>query len=192
MTNSLTYGKFLIAIMMGGCSFTAMAVGDGTITFSGSIKDATCEISGGDETLPDQGADFTVTLPTVNVTALAKSGDTAGDTPFYINLSGSNCPNGKIADVIFDNASSMNIDTTTGNLKNTTATTAGGADNVQIRILNNNRTALNLTQSNSAHQSKSITANKATFTYYGQYVAVNGASSAGEVKTDVVYSIKYQ
>lgn len=184
------YPKSLFLLALAG-SFSSMGVtaNDGTITFTGEVVDATCIITGGDETRPDQGADFNVSLPQISVTALASAGQAAGDTPFHINLTGENCPNGKTANVVFERAQSTNIDSTTGYLKNTEAT--GGAQNVQVRILNNDKTPLNLTLANSSHQPQVIASNKASFKYWGQYIAVNGAAKAGTVKSDVVYSITY-
>lgn len=184
------YSKILLVAAVCGFSSSAVTANDGTISFEGTISDATCEISGGDDLNPNQSADFKVTLPKVSVTALAKDGQVAGDTPFYINLSGENCPNGKVANVIFERAQSANIDSATGYLKNTETT--GGAKNVYVRILNNNKTLLNLNQINSQHQPVTIGGNKAKFTYWGQYAAVGGAAAAGTVKTDVVYSVTYQ
>ncbi|WP_380184121.1 fimbrial protein [Kalamiella sp. sgz302252] len=181
--------SLLMLALAGGFSSMGVTANDGTITFTGNVVDATCIISGGDETNPDQGADFNVSLPHVSITALASVGQAAGDTPFHINLTGENCPNGKTANVIFERAQSSNIDSTTGYLKNTEAT--GGAENVQVRILNSDKTPLNLTLVNSNHQPQVIASNKASFKYWGQYIAVNGAAKAGTVKSDVVYSITY-
>ncbi|MBV4368043.1 fimbrial protein [Erwinia phyllosphaerae] len=183
-------GKYLLLAACVGFSSTAATANDGTITFEGKIEDATCEISGGDDIDPDQGANFTVTLPKVSVSALAKPGQFAGDTPFYINLSGENCPNGKVANVIFERAQSTNIDSATGYLKNTETT--GGARNVFVRILNHNKEGLNLTQANAQHQPVTIDSKKASFKYWGQYAAVGNAATAGTVKSDVIYSITYQ
>lgn len=173
-----------------GFSSSAVTANDGTITFEGTVSDATCTISGGDDANPNQGADFKVTLPNVSVTALAKDGQVAGDTPFYINLSGEKCPNGKVANVVFERAQSSNVDSATGYLKNTAGT--GAASKVFVRILNNDKTPLNLTEANTGHQSITIEENKAKFSYWGQYAAVGGAASAGLVTTNVVYSITYQ
>lgn len=186
----INYGNLVLLAAIYGFSSAAATANDGTITFEGKIEDATCLISGGDETNQDQGPNFKVTLPKVSTTALAASGEFAGDTPFYINLSGENCPNGKIANVIFERAQSTNIDSATGYLKNTETT--GGAKNVFIRLLNSNKAPLNLNEANSSHQPITIAGNKAQFKYWGQYVAVSAAATAGTVKSDVIYSITYQ
>jgi len=184
------YGKTLLIAAVCGFSSAAVTANDGTISFEGTISDATCEISGGDEANPSQGANFKVALPVVSVTALAKAGQVAGDTPFHINLSGEKCPNDKIANVVFERAQSTNIDAATGYLKNTETT--GGAGNVYVRILNKDKTVLALNQANASHQPVTISGNKARFSYWGQYAAVGNAATAGTVKTNVVYSITYQ
>lgn len=174
------------------CIGHVAAANDGTISFDGVISDATCVISGGDNRGETASPDFTVKLPQISVTALDGDGKRAGDTPFFIKLSGANCPNGKIASVFFEMAQSTNINATTGNLKNTTATSSGGADKVEIGLLNKDKSVLNLNTANNTPQEVTIASNAARFDYWAQYVATGGASTAGEVKSDVVYSIKYQ
>lgn len=190
MDGSLNYSAKIILLAMSlGFVSSGVTANDGTITFVGSITAATCDISGGDESNPNQGADFTVTLPNVSTTALAAPGLLAGDTPFYINLSGSQCENGRVANVIFERAQSTNIDAATGNLKNHTVT--GAAKNVQVRLLNQDKKVLNLNLANVSHQPVTIASHTAQFKYWGQYIATGGAAGGGTVNTDVVYSISY-
>lgn len=179
----------LVAVIAGS-STSAVTANDGTITFSGSISDATCVISGGDDSNQNQGSSFTVHMPAVSTSALHKAGQFAGDTRFYINLSGTNCPNGKVANVVFERAQSVNIDSTNGYLRNTA--TSGAALNTFIRVLNKDKEWLDLRNLNAAHQPITINENKAQFQYWGQYAAVGGAATAGTVSTDVVYSISYR
>lgn len=180
----------LLAILLS--AGTAAAAEDGTITFTGSISDATCTITGGDATGESSTPDFTVHLPSVSTTALASDGQRAGDTPFHISLSGANCPNGKVASVYFELAQSTNIDTTTGNLKNTVTKASGGAEKVQVGLLNSSKAILNLNTANDSAETVTISGNTARFDYWAQYVATGGAATAGTVTSDVVYSIKYQ
>jgi major type 1 subunit fimbrin (pilin) len=72
--------KLILASAVAVLSAPALAV-DGTITFNGLVTDQTCEI-----TTP-AGKDFTVTLPTVSASTLNAAAQTAGRTPFSINLS---------------------------------------------------------------------------------------------------------
>lgn len=183
--------KLLLLAILSGAG-TAAAAEDGTITFDGNISDATCVITGGDAQGETASPDFTVHLPSISTTALAADGQRAGDTPFFIKLSGANCQDGKIASVFFELAQSTQIDPVTGNLKNSVATTSGGADKVQIGLLDANKAILNLNTANNNAITKTIANKMARFDYWAQYVATGGAATAGKVTTEVVYSIKYQ
>lgn len=185
----------MMIILAAGFSASGATANDGTITFSGAITATTCDITGGDETNADQGSDFTVTLLRVSTSALNAANMYAGDTKFTIKLSGQDCTEGKIANVIFERAQSNNIDSTTGYLKNTidSSSAAGGAGNVFIRILNKDKTLLNLSLANDNHQPATISSdNTASFEYWAQYATVTAAATAGNVESDVVYSVTYQ
>ncbi len=179
----------LLAVLISAGNVAAAE--DGTITFTGSISDATCVITGG-STSESTTPDFTVTLPSVSVSALSKAGERAGDTPFFIKLSGADCADGKVASVYFELAQSQNVDATTGNLINTTAKESGGADKVQIGLLDSDKAILNLNNANDTAKTVTVQSNTARFDYWAQYVAVGGAATAGQVDSDVVYSIKYK
>lgn len=178
----------VIAVSCWGVASIAGA-SDGTITFEGKIQAVTCVITGGTDTgsLSDT-ADFTVNLPYVSTTALAKEGARAGDTKFVIQLSGAECANNKVANVVFESAQS-NVDTTTGKLINTVTKAQGGSENVQIAILNNDKKDLNLTNG-AKHQQVTIANNKALFEYWAQYYATN-IVTAGAVQSQALYSISY-
>lgn len=180
----------LLTVLM--CAGAAAAAEDGKITFDGTISDATCTITGGDAQGESTSPDFTVHLPSISTTALSADGARAGDTPFHITLSGADCANGKIASVFFELAQSTNIDNATGNLKNTVAKDSGGADKVQIGLLDSDKTILNLTTANDSAKTQTVSGNSARFDYWAQYVATGGAATAGQVSTDVIYSIKYK
>ena len=180
--------KPVIVAALAAFSSAGVTANDGTITFAGEVSAATCIITGGDNTSPNQGADFTVTLPKISTSALTTEKPYAGDTEFHITLSGNECPNGTNANVIFERAQSTNIDTATGYLKNTVV--KDGAKNVMIRILNKDKKFLNLNSTNLNHQTVVITEHAARFDYWAQYVAT-GSTSPGTVKSDVVYSISY-
>jgi len=172
-----------------GAAASSAAADDGRITFTGTVVGTTCVVTGGGATVTNNnGGNFTVGLPRVSVTALAATGERAGDTPFYIRLSGNNCTNGAVARVYFEPAQSTNINATTGNLRNATAT--GSARNVEVGLLNANRAVVNL-YTNTPQLTATVANNAAQFDYWAQYVATGGATSAGTVNTDVVYSILY-
>ncbi|PLR36282.1 type 1 fimbrial protein [Chimaeribacter californicus] len=185
--------KRMKALMLPVCllvSATAVSAEDGTITFTGDIRDATCVVTVGDDTGSSDTGDFTVKLKPVSVTALDADKRRAGDTPFYIKLSGAQCPNGKYANVSFERALSLNIDPVTGNLKNHTA--AGAASKVQVGLTDEKLNAIDLNQQiTDPTAGKQIANNTAQFDYWAQYVATGGAATAGSVNTNVVYSIIY-
>lgn len=71
-----------LLVAMGLATVGAQAASTGTIIFNGELTDTTCDVD-----VNGQGADATVTLPTVSVNQLAASGDTTGRTSFNMNLS---------------------------------------------------------------------------------------------------------
>lgn len=172
-----------------GTAASSAAADDGRITFTGNVLSTTCVVQGGGATVTNvNGGNFTVALPRVSVTALAAAGERAGDTPFYIRLSGDNCTNGAVSRVYFEPAQSTNMNSATGNLRNHTA--AGAAGRVEVGLLNANRAAMNLF-TNTPQLTATVANNTAQFDFWAQYVATGGATTAGSVNTDVVYSIVY-
>ena len=181
--------KILIsAALFAAAGFTSLsaAAADGKITFNGTISDVTCTITGGDNT--DGGtSNFTVNLPSVSTSALASSGQSAGDTPFSVVLGGANCKD-KIAKLWFE-SSTPTIDAANGGrLKNTAS---GGAANVLVGLLNKAGAAINLSTNAGGDGSKEqIAGNTATLKYTAQYYAT-GVATAGAVNTYVNYSVVY-
>ncbi len=164
---------------------SAMAA-DGTITFTGTITDQTCTIS------TPAGKDFTVTLPTVAATTLASAGDVSGRTPFSINLS--DCSDGQVA-TYFEPGPS--VDYETGRLVNQ-ASGGDAASNVQIQLLGENNqfvpilaSGVNGAQQNSQWVTVPAGGGSADLHYYAEYYAV-GQSAAGDVSSNVQYTIIYQ
>lgn len=182
---------FLFTAIVGvfAAAITPAFAGDGTISFTGKIEDVTCTVTGGSGT--DAGAqDFTVTLPTVQTTVLAADGQRAGAKPFSVVIGGSGesgCTDGKIAKLWWETAQSPNIDSATGNLKNTAAS---GAGNVQVGLSNSGGTPINLWL-NDNPSTATIASNTATLNYTAEYVATGGAATAGDVTSSVVYSVGY-
>jgi major type 1 subunit fimbrin (pilin) len=161
---------------------------DGTITFQGEVVDVTCDVTGGGGA--SGTGDLTVTLPKVAVSALAASGSTAGETPFSLNLSGVGCADGKTAQMFVETASSVLVDPATGNLRNGTPPGSGGADNVQVELLNPATNAQINLATNNNQPSAAIDANTATLNYVARYSAT-GTTTAGTVNSDLTYSMIY-
>lgn len=155
---------------------------DGTITINGEVTAQTCQISGN-----GGGADFVVTLPTVSTSALPTAGATAGRTPFNVALTNCSPDSGNVAVYFEPNAT---VDTATGHLKNTAS---GGAQNVQVGLLNSDHSDIQLGNGEASQnmQFVALDAGTATLNYFAQYVATD-AATAGTVTTRSMYSIVYQ
>jgi major type 1 subunit fimbrin (pilin) len=172
----------LAALGFLGAASSAFA-SDGTITINGKVIDATCVVSvSGAST----SGTATVTLPTVSKSVLSTAGSTAGQTLLQLNLTG--CPTSGAARAFFE---STNVDLGTGFLINKATTPA---QNVQVQVLNNTTsTPLDLRDggnANNAYVTFDASGN-AQLPYALRYVA-NGVSTAGNVQTQLVYSIQYQ
>lgn len=151
----------------------------GTITFNGALVADTCLISSGSN-------DFSVTLPSTQTSVLTAAGQTAGDTPFSIVLTG--CSPSVPVRAFFSSASS-GIDGTTGRLINT-----GLATNVQVQLLNSASTPLALNGASAATQGDTLKTTNATgaatLNYTARYYA-SGATGAGSVISSVMYEVVY-
>ena len=175
--------KILLAIPLLVLATSSVFAADGTITINGQVTAKTCTVNAA------KGKDFTVTLPTVSQSVLAAAGDTAGRTPFTINLTGCTASS-KVATYFEPGAT---VDFNTGRLNNA----SGTATNVQVQLLGSNNTAIAVlaagaggVQANSQLVDVSGTGS-ADLNYYAQYYAT-GASTPGNVATSVKYTIIYQ
>ncbi|ROO28927.1 fimbrial protein [Salinisphaera japonica] len=180
------------------CAPAAVAQQGGTISFDGKVTAASCEIVG-------EGADQTVTLPTVSVNALPAEGATAGETPFDIQLA--NCSLANNTDKTTGSQSvtayftpNANVNTTFGTLLNTTDAASGGAQNVTIQLVNGeNDQAIDI--GNTVPTDESSLGNlpagqfdadngQVTLNYLARYFAT-GQSTAGEVNAMASYVLIY-
>jgi major type 1 subunit fimbrin (pilin) len=159
---------------------TARAV-DGTITINGKVTSSTCAINA------PGGASFTVTLPTVAVTALSTTGSVAGTTPFALTLTTCTFATAGNVSTYFE-PSATNI-LPDGNLKNTAAT-----NGVEVRLLNSTSTPLALNglsgSQNASTAAVTTSSTGATLNYFAQYFAAS-AVTPGAVAAQVTYSITY-
>ncbi|SPA02311.1 major type 1 subunit fimbrin (pilin) [Cupriavidus taiwanensis] len=182
----MTNNKLLAALIVAGIAMGAQLAHatDGTITFNGKVVGQTCEINGNGS----GSNDFTVQLPTVSTSTLNGAGKVAGQTPFNIALT--NCTPGTTNVHTFFEAGPT-TDATTGNL----ILEAGGAQNVQIRLLNGGtaNTPIKAGFTDAAQNSNAVpvTNGAATLWYYAQYYAT-GAATAGLANSSVMYSISYE
>lgn len=144
-------------------------------------------------TVSSASKNISVSLPSVQASALSSSGQTAGSTPFNIALTG--CPSGVKSVTAYFN-SSANVDTNTGNLINN-----GTAKNVEVQLLNGPGsttasafspillTGAQATAQNSGQFAVNASG-AATMNYYAQYIAT-AAAAAGSVNTSVTFTIAY-
>lgn len=153
---------------------------DGTITFTGTIVSQTCTINGNGS----GSKDFTVALPTVSASALNGAGQTAGRTPFNIQLTG--CSGTGNVHAYFE--SGATTDAGTGNLK----LNAGGADQVQIGLLNDDLSPIAMGAADASQNSHAvaIATGAATLPYFAEYVAT-GVATAGAANSSVMYTLVY-
>ncbi|WMD18512.1 fimbrial protein [Achromobacter seleniivolatilans] len=176
--------KLLTALIIAGTAMASQmaSAADGTITFNGNVTAQSCTINGG-----GAASNFAVTLPTVSTSSLAAAGQTAGRTPFSIELTNCSPTSGNVH-TFFE--SGPTTDLTTGHL----IVAQGGAMNVQIGLQNGaDQTDIKAGFADAAQNSKSvaISAGSATLPYYAQYVAT-GAATAGAANSSVMYTIAYQ
>jgi major type 1 subunit fimbrin (pilin) len=166
----------------------AQAASTGTITFNGELTATTCNVS-----VDGQGADATITLPTIGTSQLSAATQTAGRTGFVMALS--DCAGTlETASAFFEAGSS--VEQTTGRLKNMTGT--AGLVSLQLRDGSSASQAVIKAGDQSQGQpggttyvAYDTTSGTATLPYAVEYYA-EGATTAGTVASNVVYSIQYQ
>lgn len=171
---------------------------DGTITFNGELVDSTCTptVTGSSTSGASKG-NATVTLPTLNVSALSQAQATGGLTGFNIQLNGgdgttSGCvagdSNSKIATPYFESETAKVNQN--GRVINTNAITGSKVD---IEILNDKQQAININDDAKTQlvSSAIIDKNNYKYKYFARYYAVDKAV-AGPVNGTLSYSIIYK
>ncbi|RAP58582.1 hypothetical protein BTJ49_03965 [Oleiagrimonas sp. MCCC 1A03011] len=157
---------------------------DGSITINGKVIAQTCQVDGNATGTADNKV---VNLPDVLTTALASSGDTAGDTSFSISVTGCDSSLSSVQTYF----SGGNINTGDGYLDNIAASPAS---NVQVQLLNASGTPMDLSGADATAQGSqqvALSGGAATLSYKARYYAT-GASSAGAVKSTVDFTLIYQ
>ena len=174
-----------VAMMM--LSPVAAQAADGKVTFNGEVIDNTCTV---------KNKDKTVTLPTVQRSALSSSGETAGVVPFTIDLT--SCTPGTDVSVYFEKDQFVS---TEGRLKNTLSD-GTEAENVDVELLNTRFTAINLAESPTIAADGTVARpsvipvavaeqdGSASLPFYARYYATD-AATAGKVATYVNFTVVY-
>jgi major type 1 subunit fimbrin (pilin) len=154
---------------------------DGTLTFGGELKAATCNITG--------SKDFTVTLPTVSASSFATTTDKVGDTLFSIAVSGCTALLTG-ANVYFEHG--PNVVSATGNLKNTAS--SGAATNVELSLFTTSGQPIDLAPPTGLGQyqpfANNLAANAGRLDFIVAYFS-NGVVTPGTVQSSVTYSMVY-
>lgn len=164
-----------------GLSSPIAYAADGTITFTGKVLQQTC-------TIDTNNQNKTVTLPSVSAAAFAAPGGSAARTP--LELSFTNCPAGQQVSAYFEPG--ITVDSTSGHLNNT-AKGNDVADNVQIRLLDDNLTKIKIDGTANPTQWITTSADQqsVTLNYFAEYVA-SGVVTPGNVTSNVSYVIIYK
>ncbi|GGA23235.1 fimbrial protein [Dyella nitratireducens] len=175
-----------VVLAVGAVPCQVFAGVDGTITFEGGLSPTTCLVEGQD---PGHGnADKTVDMHHPPVGAFQQPASTGDAVPFEIVIGGNgdaSCTNGHIAYVEFD-GTSQSIDANTGYLN----PDPGGAQNIQIQILNKDGTVINLADGG-VSEGVQITNNQAKIPMDARYYSANGHATVGEVNARVGYEVVY-
>tara|TARA_Y100001963_G_scaffold77608_1_gene107540 strand:- start:840 stop:1385 length:546 start_codon:yes stop_codon:yes gene_type:complete len=173
-----------LPVLFAACALLALPLAsnaaDGEVQITGTITANTCDITTG------SGGLHTVTLPTVMASTLSGAGETAGRTPFTVQLENCSPNSGNVA-LYFEPGT--DTDMTTGRLSNN----SGTAPDVQVGLLNGSMVPIELNQSSASLQNSqtvSIASGSATLNYFAEYYAT-GAAGAGTVSTSTLFSIVY-
>lgn len=166
----------------------AAGASSGTITFNGEITASTCEAS-----VNGVAADGIVTMPPVAISAF--HADTAGRTPFTIELA--NCalsdPDTQVG--AYFEPDGVWVDESTGHLNNIAP---GGATGVSLQLLDATDDKViavgDAGQTASAqYVTPDATSKKGTLSYFVEYYKVSGGTlGAGAVQGKVTYDLIYK
>ena len=166
-------------------SGSVMAAETGTVSFSGLITGATCDVNIG-----GAGANAAVVLPTVSANTLDGATKTNGKTRFSLELSG--CTGALTqAKAFFEGGNT--VTNATGRLINTETS---GAENVSLQLRDGqNNSVINVGDAaqfdSAAIGYVDISSGMASLPYYVEYYA-EGAVVAGTVASQVTYSLIYK
>lgn len=172
------YTKLLLATSILALPGAAYA-SDGTVSFTGAVTSSTCTVS-----LNGGSASGTVTLPTVSSSALPAAGNTAGSTPFTLDVSACTFTGGNTTVTAYFEAGA-NVDPVTGRLNN-----AGTASNVQLQLFLGNNYASKIAAGQATQSTAAALSASGQLRYGVEYYAT-AAAGAGSVSSSVTYSLIY-
>ena len=174
----------IAAIGLIGIAAPAAYAQDGTINFTGTLLQQTCEVSSSEKTL-------SISLPNRPIGVFNQGGGagTTGDTQFEIHVEKCNAVPASITAIFM----SDNV-TPEGRLVNTTSVENGGAENVWLELLDKNSALIkvgdDLDQKTNAVYAPIDNAS-ATLKYFVRYYANGTAVTPGVITSTVTYTFAY-
>lgn len=196
--DSLFKIKFLLSavVIIGGLAsnISMGATPDGKISFSGSVRNVTCIIEGGNsEGGSINEKDFTVNMRSAKVADFNQLNDRAGSTPFFIRLKGEYCVAGDGYAIQFEKANNSEfIDVSTGYLKNMVNEGSGGAKGIQLVITDEAGNDFDFKKDINMSPKKKREDNKDTqFDFNVDYISVDKNVGPGKVEGNLLYSVVY-
>lgn len=162
-------------------------------TLNAFLKLATFKVTAPACTVSTASKNITVTLPSIQTSALSAAGTVAGRTGFNITLTG--CPSGLTKAMAYFEPDATTVDSTTHNLKNKNGTAA----NVQVQLLNGNGSSavafspilLGAPEASQNSGQYAVAGGAVTMHYVAQYFAKGAAAGAGSVNTSIGFTIDY-
>ncbi|CAB3839899.1 fimbrial protein [Achromobacter ruhlandii] len=163
-------------------AFAAGEMGQGTITFTGSVTEAPCSVSAADTNLA-------IDLGQVSKNLLTGTGKFGTAVPIEIHLTGCSfaapAANATAAPLSKVSVSFPGLTSTTGMVPNT-----GNATNVAIQMLNRDNTNLNFTTGSSETEMRNGDGSLQLFARIASNSAT--AAGAGSVTAKVTYMLNYK
>lgn len=160
------------------------AAGGGTINFTGKVVNQTCNVSVNGGT-----ATALVTLPSIHADQLISAGDVAGQTTFNMDITGcaSATPGGNTVKAFFEGGATVDA---AGRLKNTASTNP--ATNVLLELVDgNSNTAIKVGDNSQITDNYIPITNGSASLLYGVRYYSTGVTGAGDVSSNVTYSLIY-
>ncbi|MBB4868263.1 major type 1 subunit fimbrin (pilin) [Pseudomonas nitritireducens] len=173
----------LIGLTSAGLCVQAFAAAPqtGVINITGKVTETSC-------VLDSSATNIDVKLPAVDKDLLVAAQSSTGRTGFAMQVTG--CSDGVKVSAAFVPDSHVDA---YGNLKNSAAS---GASDVQVQLLDQNQTAININTDDATSQlARAVTVSGSTpvtLQYYAQYYSQAGSAGAGDVAAMANYQLTYE
>ncbi|HDZ8014203.1 TPA: type 1 fimbrial protein [Citrobacter amalonaticus] len=187
----LSYSVLASALLMSGVSHAT-----NTITFTGTITDATCEVALQDATGTQISATGSgdITLNEVSKADLSAANSVAGPTRFSIVAK--NCVLGESGKSRISASFMSNNADNQGYLNNTATAETGAASGVQLKLLDSAQKFIKVNdpaQADTATWIDIVTEDPATtvMPFYVEYYSAPGSATGGTITSKVTYELIY-